>query len=339
LAIERRSTAVRAEVSPLIDSGGKLEGAIVLLHDLSYQKGVEQALDADRNPFRLSPAGLAHEIKNPLTGIKGAGELLSSMFPADQRAQQYCKLILDGANRITSLIEQVLAASGPQRLKHEPVNVHQLLHQALRMAGIQGERPGIVVQQLLDPSLPELEGDAAALERVFLNLVRNSLEAIEAASAFCERSGNGQPVSQSTPVTHVIRLRTAMETQFRLSTLGRRRQFLRVEISDSGIGLSADEIKQLFTPFFTTKPAGTGLGLVLSQRIIALHGGKLWAEAGGVEPLPGIDSIPGTVPALSKGAAVSAEPTRVQGHSGRSDRSKARGMTFCVLLPVGSKPA
>jgi signal transduction histidine kinase len=207
------------------------------------------------------------------------------------------------------------------------------------MAGIQGGRPGIVVQQLLDPSLPDLEGDAAALERVFLNLVRNSIEAIEAAGAIGERSGNGsQTASECAPVTHVIRLRTAMETQFRLSTLGRRRQFLRVELSDSGIGLSADEIKQLFTPFFTTKPAGTGLGLVLSQRIIALHGGKLWAEAGGVEPLPGIDSIPGTAPS-SKDAAGSAEPTRVQGHSGRSDRSKARGMTFCVLLPVGSKPS
>ena len=64
---------------------------------------------------------------------------------------------------------------------------------------------------------------------------------------------------------------------------GRRRQFLRVEISDSGVGIPEDQLTQLFTPFFTTKPAGTGLGLVLCQRIIALHGGRLWAQRGGVE--------------------------------------------------------
>ena len=74
---------------------------------------------------------------------------------------------------------------------------------------------------------------------------------------------------------------------------GRRRQFLRVEVSDSGLGIQEDQLAQLFTPFFTTKPAGTGLGLVLCQRIIALHGGRLWAQRGGVDRTTGTKSKEG----------------------------------------------
>jgi len=310
LVLDRRSATVRAETSPLHNGDGRLEGVVVLLHDLSLQKKADHVYEAEDGFMRLSPAGLAHEVRNPLTGIKGAAELLGTMFPADVRAQQYCGLILDGVSRIAGLVEQVLAVSNPQRLRREPVNIHQVLHQALRMAGLfpQGD-PSVKVEQRFDPSLPEVNGDAAALERVFLNLIRNALEAIEAAKS----AGESQ-------VRHTIRLRTAMETDFRLTAHGRRRQFLRVEVSDTGQGMTSSEVKQLFTPFFTTKPSGTGLGLVLSQRIVALHGGKLWAEVGG-------SSENGSLPAAQT------EPS--DGDTGRNTKGRTRGMTFCVMLPVG----
>jgi two-component system nitrogen regulation sensor histidine kinase GlnL len=348
LVLDRRETIVRAEVSPLLSPQGRPEGAIVLLHDLSHLKGAEQAFEPDQNAVRLSPAGLAHEVKNPLTGIKGAAELLASMFPSDARAQQYCRLILDGVNRIASLVEQVLAVSGPHRLKREPVNIHQILHQALRMAGVYPESPrGLAVEQHFDPSLPEVTGDAAALERVFLNLIRNALDAINAcqphaivaAELLAKASGTSRQLDPSTVATaiptHIIRLRTAMETQFRLSTQGRRRQFLRVAVSDSGKGMTAEEMKQLFTPFFTTKSAGTGLGLVLSQRVIALHGGKLWAQCGGVgaeSGNPHAANRTSSPPDLTMQPASgdNAGPAR-----GTRDRRPARGMTFYVMLPVG----
>jgi two-component system nitrogen regulation sensor histidine kinase GlnL len=346
LILNRRSIVVRAEVSPLMNREGRPDCAIVLLHDLSHQKGAEQALAGETNPFRLSPAGLAHEVRNPLTGIKGAAELLGSMFPGDARAQQYCRLILDGVNRIASLVEQVLvlSASSPERLKREPVNIHQVLHQALRMAGLYPEAPaGIVVRQMFDPSLPEVSGDVVALERVFLNLIRNALEAIEAArtegaSPPCEQSSTPTEVpaihsAVASNGKHTILLRTAMETQFRLTAEGRRRQFLRVEISDSGKGMDQEGLKQLFTPFFTTKPGGTGLGLVLSQRIIALHGGKLWAERAGLGIIAGNGSSteranPEIIDEEPPAGPMDDSPT----HSG--GRASA-GITFCVTLPVG----
>jgi two-component system nitrogen regulation sensor histidine kinase GlnL len=326
LVLDRREIAVTAEVSPLIDAAGNMGGVIVLLHNLSHHRSAERALDSGDDVFKLSPAGLAHEVKNPLTGIKGAAELLATMFPADTRAQQYCCLILDGVNRITGLVEQVLSVSSPQRLKHEPINIHQVLHQALRMAGLFPDAPdGIVIEQNFDPSLPAVTGDSAALERVFLNLIRNARESLEATN------GAGAATRQ----TKTIRLHTAMETHFRLNSRGRRRQFLRVEVSDNGRGMAHGELKQLFTPFFTTKASGTGLGLVLSQRIVLLHGGKLWAEPGGPRPRP----------SAREAAAVDAAGVPLQsvvtGNAANGAKEPkpiatpaAPGMTFCVVLPV-----
>jgi len=274
LHVGPRSIVVGAEVAPLLDEHGRTDCAIIVLRDLSHQKSAEHAASSGESNLRLSPAGLAHEVKNPLTGIKGAAELLASMFPDQPRAQQYCGVILDGVNRIAALVEQVLAVSAPQRLARDSVNIHQVLHAALRLSGLFPEAPaGVTVEQVFDPSIPEVVGDAAALERAFLNLITNAREAIGARGT--------------------IRLLTRMETQFRMSAEGRARQFLRVEISDSGPGMTEAEMSQLFTPFFTTKPTGTGLGLVLSQRIIALHGGRLWAERGGVGRAPKRGEPPG----------------------------------------------
>ena len=172
LATGPREMAVRVEVSPLLNAEGRPGGVIILLHDLSHEKGAAEAAVTGDLSLRLSPAGLAHEVKNPLTGIKGAAELMAGMFPDDGRAQQYCSVILDGVNRIASLVEQVLMVSGPQRLVQEPVNIHMVLHQAMRMAGLFPQPPeGIVVLQDFNPSLPDVVGDTGALERTFLNLM------------------------------------------------------------------------------------------------------------------------------------------------------------------------
>ncbi|HVN88772.1 MAG TPA: ATP-binding protein [Candidatus Binataceae bacterium] len=298
LTLERRKIAVHAQVSPMLGKRhAPTKGVILLLHDLSSQRTMERTLDPDLQVVRLSPAGLAHEVKNPLTGIKGAAELLKVMYPGDARAEQYCGLILHGVNRITSLVEQAMAASRPARLRSDKLNIHQVLHQALKTAGLFETAPdGIRIEQLFDPSLPEINGDAEALERVFVNLLRNAVEAIPA---------NGNESGH-------IRIKTAIETQLRVSSEGRRRQFLRVEVSDNGSGMTQEEMAQLFAPFFTTKAEGNGLGLVLSQRTVALHGGKIWAEGGGLH--------------------LNSEKKRLTPDA--DDNGKSAGMTFCVILPL-----
>jgi two-component system nitrogen regulation sensor histidine kinase GlnL len=293
---------------------------VLLIHDLSHQRSAQNLLnDPEEAHLGLSPAGLAHEVKNPLTGIKGAAELMAALLPNDSRAQQYSGLIMEGVSRIQSLVEQVLSVSGPQRLKKAPVNIHQVLHKSLALAGLHpNAHPGVKVEELFDPSLPEIIGDSDALERVFLNLLRNAIEAVGPSGT--------------------IRLRTRIETQFRRTPGGKHRQFLRVEVSDSGKGLPASDMNRLFTPFFTTKPQGTGLGLVLSQRIIALHGGKLWAELSNREA--------SSIRSSATHAPIDEGSSRRAGSFGSDrairedagDRSTLSGLTFKVTLPIDSGP-
>jgi signal transduction histidine kinase len=201
------------------------------------------------------------------------------------------------------------------------------------MAGLFPDRPDdIVIEQSFDPSLPTVTGDAAALERVFLNLIRNARESLDAVKPDAD-GGTTRPV-------RTIRLHTAMETHFRLNSRGLRRQFLRVEVSDNGRGMTPAEHKQLFTPFFTTKASGTGLGLVLSQRIVVLHGGKLWAELGGPRIRPSVREaaavdaagLAGSTP--SGGGKPVARGGADANSSGTALVPAPPGMTFCVVLPV-----
>ncbi len=319
LALRGREVVVSAKVSPLLTRDGLLEGAVILLHDLSHQKGIHQSGGGDGTEagLGLSPAGLAHEIKNPLTGIKGAAELLANLHPSDDRAQQYCDVIRGGVDRLAALVEEVLAVSGPQRLKQEPVNIHKVLHQAMAMAGLYPVTPpGMVIEQYFDPSLPDVSGDAAALERVFLNLIKNAVEAIDYKG--------------------ILRLRTRMETHFRVASGGVRRRFLRVEVSDSGKGMTPEEMAQLFTPFHTTKPSGTGLGLVLSQRIIGLHGGKIWAERGGFE-LSASASSEETEATDSRPRIDGKAHPAVMREEGTEAQNVGQGTTFKVLLPIAGE--
>lgn len=292
LALAGQDVSVRAEVAPLLDEAGHFQGAVVLLHDLSHQKGMELVAvsgDESERLLGLSPSGLAHEIKNPLTGIKGAAELLAGLFPSGHRAQQYCGVIMEGVSRIADLVEQVLSVDGPRGLKKEPVNIHMVLHRALGAAGLfPPGQSAIKVEQMFDPSLPEVLGDAAALESVFLNLFRNAIEAMG-------------------PSPGTIRLRTRMESEFRLRMGHEQRRFLRVEVSDNGPPITPEQEAQLFTPFFTTKPSGSGLGLVLSQRIVALHQGKLWAERCEERDLTGM-TFKVTLPLADANQAKNGEP-------------------------------
>jgi len=320
LKLAGREIVVRAEVSPLFDESGRSDGAVLLIHDLSHHRSAQNLLnDPEEAHLGLSPAGLAHEVKNPLTGIKGAAELMAALLPNDSRAQQYCGLIMEGVSRIQSLVEQVLSVSGPQRLKKAPVNIHQVLHKSLALAGLHpNAHPGVKVEELFDPSLPEIVGDSEALERVFLNLLRNAIEAVGPSGT--------------------IRLRTRIETQFRRTPGGKHRQFLRVEVSDSGKGMPASDMSRLFTPFFTTKPQGTGLGLVLSQRIIALHGGKLWAEPSNREA--------SSIRSSATRAPIDEGSSRRAGSFGSDranredagDRGPLSGLTFKVTLPLDAGP-
>jgi two-component system nitrogen regulation sensor histidine kinase GlnL len=199
---------------------------------------------------------LAHEIKNPLSGIRGAAQLLEQS--ADESDRLLTRLICDEADRIVRLVERVELFGDERPVERGAVNVHGVIDQVKRLAQSGFARHVRFVENY-DPSLPPAMGNRDQLVQVFLNLVKNAAEAIGADASDGE-----------------IVLSTAFRTGIRLQIPGsRERVSLPIELTvrDNGPGVPADLMPDLFDPFVTTKAQGSGLGLALVAKIVGDHGG------------------------------------------------------------------
>jgi len=250
---------VGAACAPILDPGGAVRGAVLILHDLTLQHTLE---GATRHAERLSAlgtvtAGLAHEIRNPLGGIKGAAQLLRNDL-TDPNQLRCTELIIREVERLDGLVDQLRSLGAPPALNLEPVNIHRVLNDVIDLERQSPEWGAAVVVAEFDPSLPPVLGDRAQLLQVFLNLVKNAVEAL---------GGSG-----------TITIVTRMDTGYRIRRGENRARFLAVTITDTGPGISAADVPHLFAPFFSTKARGSGLGLAVCQRVISQHGGAIAHE-------------------------------------------------------------
>ncbi|MFK0165453.1 nitrogen regulation protein NR(II) [Rhizobium sp. NPDC090279] len=198
---------------------------------------------------------LAHEIKNPLSGIRGAAQLLEQSVEDDDRA--LTRLICDETDRIVSLVDRMEVFSDERPVDRVPVNIHSVLDHVKAIAKA-GFARNIKISENYDPSLPAVFANRDQLVQVFLNLVKNAAEAV----------GDRQDGE--------IMLTTAYRPGIRLSVAGTREKIslpLEFCVIDNGPGVPADLVPHLFDPFITTKTNGTGLGLALVAKIIGDHGG------------------------------------------------------------------
>jgi len=259
----RRSTPVRVSCSPVWEQGGELEGCALVIHDLSYQKKLEDEARRNDSLARLGGlvAGLAHEVKNPLGGIRGAAQLLAERHGADSDIRQFTGLMIREIDRLSRLVEQLLTFGALPAPEPEALNVHVLLHEVIALLRSELMHAGVAVKLQIDPSLPDTRGDEGQLIHLFLNLVKNSLEAMSSGG--------------------ILTITTRMETDFRIQKRAGSKKFLRVEVADTGPGFPEEKLDQVFEPFFTTKARGSGLGLAICQRIVAAHEGDI-----GVQNLP-----------------------------------------------------
>jgi two-component system nitrogen regulation sensor histidine kinase GlnL len=259
LGTQGREMPIAVACAPIQDPDGGLRGAVLVLHDLTLQRTLEAAT---RRADRLAAlgtvtVGLAHEIRNPLGGIKGAAQLLRGAL-ADPGLVRATDVIVNEVDRLDGLIEQLREFSRPPQLQLEAVNIHRILNDVLalqRQAPVWGS---VTLRTEFDPSLPAVRGDRAQLTQVFLNLIKNSLEAL---------GGRGE-----------LAVVTQIDSRFHVRRGATRGRLLAVAIEDTGAGVPEVDQPHLFAPFFTTKPRGTGLGLAVCQRIITEHGGTIGYE-------------------------------------------------------------
>lgn len=248
------------QVAPIGDQGGAI---LLVLREASIARKMDQQL-THRNAAR-SVTGmavmLAHEIKNPLSGIRGAAQLVEqNVNEADRILTQ---LICTETDRICELVDRMEAFSDQRPLQRNPVNIHQVLGHVRQIAEAGFARHIRFIEEY-DPSLPEVMGDRDQLIQVFLNLVKNAAEALE--------NVNGAEIFLSTAFRHGMKL-VAPGTKDRMALP------LEVCVRDNGPGIPDDIRANLFDPFVSTKPNGTGLGLSLVAKIIGDHGGVIECDA------------------------------------------------------------
>ncbi|EMY7928891.1 MULTISPECIES: two-component system sensor histidine kinase ZraS [Klebsiella] len=194
-------------------------------------------------------AGVAHEIRNPLSSIKGLAKYFAERTPPGGEAQELALVMAKEADRLNRVVSELLELVRPAHLNYQPVDINALIHHSLQLVSQDAQSRGIALQFTPRPELTSIKADPDRLNQVLLNLYLNAMQAI----------GRGG-------VIHV----SASEAD---------RQRVKIVVKDSGKGMSDEELQAIFTPYFTTKADGTGLGLAVVQNIIEQHGGTIRAES------------------------------------------------------------
>ena len=243
------------QVAALVERPGHL---VVTLHERSIAHKIDRQL-THRNAARsvtAMAAILAHEVKNPLSGIRGAAQLLEQNAPPSDH--ELTRLICDEADRIVALLDRMEAFSDARPIQRGPVNIHEVLERVHKVAQTGFARHHRFIEDY-DPSLPPVLGNHDLLVQVFLNLVKNAAEAAPEA---------GGEITLSTSYQHGVRLAVpGSDSRVHLPLV--------IAVTDNGDGIPEDLRAHLFDPFVTTKRNGTGLGLALVAKVVGDHGGVI----------------------------------------------------------------
>jgi len=239
-----------------VDSGGRGSLLVVEMSDVTRRSRIsrENALLIQHGAGRQMIRQLAHEIKNPLGGLRGAAQLLERQLDSDD-LKEYTTVIISEADRLAALVDTLLGPGGPPN--KQLVNIHELIEYVMRL--VETELGGAVrVHRDYDPGLPEIELDRDQMVQALINLVRNAITAL---------AGQGR-----------LMLRTRAVMNFTIGDV-RHPVVASIEIEDDGPGIAPELQDSVFYPLVTSNPDGTGLGLPAAQELISRHGGLIEFES------------------------------------------------------------
>jgi two-component system nitrogen regulation sensor histidine kinase GlnL len=246
-----QSVTITFSATPIVNDDDQPEVLVELLQvDNHLRISKEEQLLSQQNTARLLVRGLAHEIKNPLGGLRGAAQLLDLEL-IDPDLKEYTGIIIAESDRLQGLMDKML---GPNKLPNKKLlNIHEVLERVRQL--VEAEASGNI--QILcdyDPSIPDLKADKDQLIQAVLNIVRNAVQAVDG--------------------TGMIKLNTRIK---RNVTIGRKNHKLavKIDITDNGPGIDAEMMNQIFYPMITGRPEGTGLGLSIAHSLISQHNGLI----------------------------------------------------------------
>jgi two-component system nitrogen regulation sensor histidine kinase GlnL len=232
-------------------------GAVLTLRDRTIGRELESLVDQRTRSevFAHLASGIAHELGNPLGGIRGAAELLLGKLQ-DPALRRYPELICAETDRMRRLLRDLAELTPGGSLQPQPTNVHRVLDDILELQRQASGWSEIDVRREYDPSIPEIELDPDRMTQVFLNLIRNAV--------------------QSMPQGGTLTIRTRVESTYQISPESPLpSNMVRIDIEDTGKGIAEEHLPHIFTPFFTGRPEGTGLGLPIAEHWTVRHGGSL----------------------------------------------------------------
>jgi two-component system, sporulation sensor kinase E len=256
LVIERRTSDEKID-NRNIDISGEKVGHAMILRDITKSRRTEQqTIETERlNALTLLAAGVAHEIGNPLNSLNIHLQLIQRRLArldltggGRAELQESINVARAEINRLDSIVTQFLRAIRPTRPQLQPENINSVIDETVRFFASEIRDRDIVVEQELRADLPLLSIDRDQMKQAFYNVIKNSLEAMKSRG--------------------ILRIRSDLDEAHVL-----------VSFTDSGGGISAENLSRVFEPYFTTKPTGTGLGLLIVRRIVREHGGELAIES------------------------------------------------------------
>jgi len=248
---EGATMTLEVVAAPLFEQEDSFLGSILLFRDITEIKRLEAEVERSRRLASLGglAAGVAHEIRNPLSSIKGFATHFRERFVDAPGEREAAEVMIREVDRINRVITQLIELARPLKMNIVPVSLPVVIRQALALIENEAAKKGVAVQTEVPAGKWEISIDADRMTQVFLNLFLNALEAMETGG------------------------------ELRVSLFGQEEKAIRVTIADTGRGIPAADLPRVFDPYFTTRAAGTGLGLAICHKIVEAHHGEIFLES------------------------------------------------------------